>query len=138
MPRRPIGRGWSLDLPPEFTQSQQDGQHLFHAPGGRTLYAVVYPTTNTDAQAALAQMTRDRGIRPAQTFTRSQGPLTAEAWLLPEQDAAGNPYWSLNTWTSAPHTLACVTIYFPDPQSLDWAKSIWDTVLPGPIAEGAT
>jgi hypothetical protein len=139
MSKRNIGHGWSLDLPDEFHQRvDPDDQHVFWY-AGRTIYAVVYKSAAAEAEAALAELARQRGLpQPTGRFDRKSPGLCGEAWLLPEQPPGNaDPYWGLNSWTQSPDSLACVTFYFPSKSDTDWALSIWQTVHPSALSETA-
>jgi hypothetical protein len=137
MPRRLIGHGWSLDLDPSFRERADDGQNVFWSADGKTVYAVVYNSPGADAEGALAEMVRDRGVKPAHRYERADGAVAGEAWLIPEEQG-GNQYWGLNTFTTAPTggSVACVTFYFQHKSDVDWARSTWSTVRPTTTSVG--
>jgi hypothetical protein len=135
MARRNIGHGWTLDLPDEFASREAEDDHHVFWSAGRTVYAVVYKAAGGDAEAALAQLAADRGVRPAERFERRDGSLTGEAWLLPEVSDDGKQYWGLNTYTSSPAgSVACVTIYVDRESDLPFARALWSTVAPSTTA----
>lgn len=132
MPLRTIGHGWTLDLPDEFHERVDDDHYVFwHA--GRTIYAVVFKTPAAEAEHALDQLSRDRGLQPLQRFSRKDAGLAGQAWLLPEHTPTGDQYWGLNTWTQSGDSVACVTFYFPHKPDLNDALSTWHTVKPLPL-----
>lgn len=135
MPNRPIGQGWTLELPDEFRERVDDNdQHVFWY-GDQAVYANVYRIPATEAEYALAQMTNERGLQPLERYARKEPGTSGEAWLLPEHSPVGDQYWGLNTWTQAGDSVACVTFYFPDKSQLDHALATWHTVKPVSLAE---
>ena len=129
MPRRPLTHEWTIELDEMFQRRAAGGEVMFWLPP-RTVYATVFPTTDADAEQAIATMIEGRPGSPVQTFDRAEPGLAGHAYLLPEGEGRGR-YWGLNTWTAARGSVACVTFYFEDMRDLDWAIRAWQSVRRG-------
>jgi hypothetical protein len=111
-----------------FERHAEDGEVRFWS-AGRTIYASVFNTNNSEADEAIEKMIEGRPGIPVQSFDREEPQLAGHAYLLPEQNGS-HKYWGLNTWTAAKGSVACVTIYFHEIGDLDWALRVWKSVRP--------
>lgn len=125
----PIAQHWSLELDDEFRR-QTVGEELVLWDGGRTVYASVCEADPAEAEQAIARMLAERGVAAERTYDRSEPGLVAHAHLVRE-GTTDKPYWGLNTWTASRGWIACVTLYFPTLDDLDWALAAWRTVRHG-------
>jgi hypothetical protein len=123
-----IGTEWSLLLEACFDRQATDGEVRLWTPG-RTIYASVFHTNNSEAEEAIEKMIEGRPGIPVQSFDRGEPDIVGHAYLLPEQSGTHN-YWGLNTWTAVKGSVACVTIYFREIGELDWAVRVWKSVRP--------
>jgi hypothetical protein len=126
--RQLIGTGWSVLIDPGFQREADGGEVVFWS-GGRSIYASVFKTTESDAERAIELMIEGRPGIPVQIFDRDERGLRGHAYLLPEIHQ-GHKYWGLNTWTAALREVACVTIYFDDFNYLNWAIRLWKSIRP--------
>jgi hypothetical protein len=126
--RHSLGTEWSLLVEACFDREAVDGEVRLWMPG-RTIYASVFHTNDSEAEEAIEKMIEGRPGIPVQSFDRDEPELAGHAYLLPEQ-AGTHRYWGLNTWTAAKGSVACVTIYFQEIGELDWALRVWKSVRP--------
>lgn len=128
MTKHLIGTNWSLLTERGFRRQICEGDVMLWIPG-RTIYAGVYNTNNSEAEEAIQKMIEGRPGVPVQMFDREEPALAGHAYLLPEGNK-NHRFWGLNTWTAARGSVACVTIYFYVLNDLDWAIRVWKSVRP--------
>jgi hypothetical protein len=132
-----ITREWTIDLSEDIQHRVEDEKLIFWQTG-RTIIIVAYSLPPDKGKLELLnQIQKNQPEDCLETLVSTKGEIVGFGYTRVTHVKEDQKRLSLTTFTASDSSCLQIAFYLDDPADLDWAKSLWESLIYHPEAHDA-
>jgi hypothetical protein len=128
---------WIINLPDDFESRVEDEELIFWRTGVTVIIAAFRLPEDTGKLELLNQIQKMMPEDALETLISTKGEIVGLGYTQIQKQEGKKNRLSLYTFTASDTSCLQTAYYLDDPSDLDWAKSVWETIVFRPEAKEA-
>jgi hypothetical protein len=133
-----ITNEWIIDLPQDFERRVEDEKLIFWKTGITVIIAAFKLPMDTGKLELLNQIQEKTPEDVLETFVSTKGEIVGLGYTQVQALKADNTRLALTTFTASDTSCLQIAFYLNEAADLDWAKSVWESLVYHPEDEDET
>jgi hypothetical protein len=129
---------WLIDLPDDLEKRVEDDKLVFWKTGISVIIAAFSMPENTNKLELLNQIQERIPKDTLEKLVSTKGEIVGLGYTQVLDFKGEKQRLSLTTFTASDSSCLQIAFYLDDPTDLDWAKSVWESLIFLPESEGNT
>lgn len=131
-----ITKHWILDLPEDLENRVEEGKIIFWKAGITVIATAFKVPEETGKLELLNQIQKRMPENALETHVSTKGEIVGLGYTQIDNAVDGKKRLSLYTFTASETSCLQTAFYLDDPNDLQWAKSVWKSILYCPDEDG--
>lgn len=120
---------WIINIPEDFENRVEDEKIIFWKTGITVILAVFRLPEDTGKIELLNQIQKRIPENAIETLVSTKGEIVGLGYTQIQKVKGEKNRLSLYTFTASDTSCLQAAFYLDDPADLDWAKSVWETII---------
>lgn len=124
-----ITNEWIINIPENFENRVEEGKLIFWKTGITVIVAVFRLPEDTGKIELLNQIQKRIPDNAIETLVSTKGEIVGLGYTQIQKVQGKKNRLSLYTFTASDTSCTQAAFYLDNPADLDWAKSVWETIV---------